>query len=238
MKTLITFLVALCTSSLATAQQPSGVKGKIVTDSREGLLRIRAVSESTDDLFHTLNYILISVKQGKSGSSSNKQSGKFSLKPHESKTLSESTIRIAKADAVKIFLLIKDDETDKLIARDSLEINGDYFSKNVSFIPESSIELSGITIDETKTRPGQMFYEAFFKKYNQIPRKVDGTVTVTELPAFGRNSRVNVTIDDQVMYSFMTKPDEEAMEFEADRALAGIIRWSAENQLRNREFKY
>jgi len=49
---------------------------------------------------------------------------------------------------------------------------------------------------------------------------------------------MNITIDDQVIYSFMTKPDEEAMEFEADRALAGIIRWSAENQLRNREFKY
>lgn len=238
MKTLITFLVALCISPFASAQKDSGVKGKIVTDLREGLMRIRAVTESTDDLFHALNYILISVKEGRSGTSTNKQSGKFSLNPQETKTLAETAIRVEPTDAVKVFLLIKDENTNRLIARDSLEINSNSFSEKVKFIPESKIELEGITIDETKTRPGQMFYNAFFKKYSQLPRKVDGTITIAELPSLGRNSQVNVSIDDLVIYSLMTKPDEEAMEDEANQALATLLQWADNNQVRDREFKY
>src|SRR5690606_10099601 len=120
------------------AQEKPGIAGKIITDNQDGLLKIRAISENTSSIYQELNYVLISLKKGKSGTSTNKQSGKFSLKPHETRTLSETNINLQPKDGLKIFLLVKDEPTDKLVARDSVEINAEQFTAEVNYIPESS----------------------------------------------------------------------------------------------------
>ena len=238
MKTLIAILVVFFLVNSISAQNNGGVTGKIITENKEGLLKITAAAISKSNTYHSLNYILVSIKKGKSGNSSNKQSGKFSLKPNETKTLAETNVNLYKEDALKVYLFLKDDESDEVLSKDSLEINPQKFNSSVSYIPESSLELTGLTIDETKTRLGQLFYESFFKKYNQIPKKYEGTVTVSELPSFGRNSRIIITQDDQMIHSFLTRPDEESLDAEADRALANLAEFNARNSLRNKEFKY
>ncbi len=238
MNTLITILVVFFLTGTLSSQKKEGVIGKIITDNYNGLIKIRAVSENSSELYRDLNYILISLKKGKSGTSTNKQSGKFSLKPNETRTLSEVNINLQKNDGLKIFLLLKDETTDKLVAKDSVEINPNQFTADVDYIPETELELTGLTVDETKTRNGQMFYDSFFKKYNQMQRKFDGTITVTELPTFGRSTRIIVSLDGQVVHAFLPKPDEEELDNEADRALANLASYSARNSLRNKEFKY
>ncbi|MBH1959841.1 MAG: hypothetical protein I8H68_07000 [Flavobacteriia bacterium] len=238
MKTLIAILVAFFLANHTSAQHISGITGKIKTENKEGLLKITATAINKSSIHHSLNYILVSVKKGKNGSSSNKQSGKFSLKPNETKTLAETNLNLTKQDALKVYLFVKDEESDELLSKDSLEVNPEKFSSAVSYIPESSIELVGLTIDETKTRLGQLFYESFFKKYNQIPKKFEGTVTISELPSFGRNSRIIVTQDDQMIHSFLTRPDEESIDAEADRAVANLAEYNSRNSLKNKEFKY
>ena len=238
MKTLISILVMFSLLNKISAQKSTGVTGKIITENQEGLLKIKAVAINDNDLYHDLNYILVSLKKGKSGSSTNKQSGKFSIKPKETKTLSEININLAKKDGLKLFLFIKDEETDQVVSKDSLEINPNLFTTELDYIPERNLELSGLTIDETKTRLGAMFYEAFFKKYNQIPKKYEGTITISELPTFGRSSQIIVTVDDQMIYNFISKPDEESIDAEADRTLAYLEQYNYQNSLRNKEFKY
>lgn len=238
MKTLIATLVMLSLFTNLSAQKSTGVTGKIITENQDGLLKIKALAINGNDLYHDLNYILVSLKKGKSGTSSNKQSGKFSLKPNETKTLSEINLNIARKDGLKLFLFLKDEETDQLVSKDSLEINPNLFSSEVNYIPENNLELSGLTIDETKTRLGEMFYEAFFKKYNQIPKKYEGTITISELPTFGRSSQIMVTVDDQMIYNFISKPDEESIDQEVKRTLAYLEQYNYQNSLRNKEFKY
>lgn len=238
MKTLIAILVIFFLPTKISAQKTSGVSGKILTNLSDGRLKIKTVAINSSDLYHDLNYILVSLKKGKSGSSTNKQGGKFSLAPNETKDLSEMNFNLNKNDGLKIYLFLKDEETDQLVSKDSLEINPNQFSSEVDYIPESNLELTGLTIDDTKTRMGQMFYESFFKKYNQIPKKFEGTVTISELPSLGRNSRIVVAIDDQMIYNFVTKPDEESIDAEADRALANLAQYNSRNSLRNKEFKY
>lgn len=238
MKTLIAILVIFSLYNKATAQKNAEITGKIVTNNHEGLLNMKAVAKNNSEIHYNLNYILVSVKKGKSGSSSNKQSGKFTLMPKETKTISEINVNLSKNDGLKVFLFVKDEETDQVLSKDSLEINGDQFKSEVSFIPEYSIELSGLTIDETKTKFGQFFYELFFNKYNQLPTKFEGTVTISEQPMFGRNTRITISYDDQIIYAFMSKPDEESMNAEAERSLALLARYSAQNTVRNKEFKY
>lgn len=238
MKTLIAILVTFFLSNKAAAQKNSAIAGKIVTENKEGQIKIKAVASNKSEIYSALNYIMVSVKKGKSGNSTNKQSGKFSINPNETKTLSEMNINLSKNDGLKVFLFIKDEETDQVLAKDSLEINGNQFTSDVSYIPESNLELTGLTIDDTKTKVGQMFYESFFKKYNQVPQKVEGTIIVSEMPTFGRNTRILVTIDDQLIHAFLSKPDEESIDAEADIALANLVSYNSRNSLRNKEFKY
>lgn len=238
MKTLLAVLSVLFLSTIFHAQTAENVSGKIITENNEGQIKIKAAAISSSQTFKDLNYILITLKKGKSGTSSNKQSGKFSLNPNETRILSETNVNLAKSDGLKIFLFLKDEDSDRTVAKDSLEINAGQFTAEVTFIPEKDLELSGLTIDETKTRMGQLFYESFFKKYNQIPEKYDGTVIITELPSFGRNSRITVTVDDLVIYSFLSKPDEEALEAEAESALNYLADYNANQNLREKEFKY
>lgn len=53
----------------------------------------------------------------------------------------------------------------KLISKDSIEINNtkqevSYETKNIN---EGDIQIIGLTIDETKTRAGELFYSKLFK---------------------------------------------------------------------------
>lgn len=238
MKTLIAILVTFFFANKTSAQKNGAVTGKIVTENKEGQIKLRAVASNQSDLYSNLNYIMVSVKKGKGGNSTNKQSGKFSLNPKETKTLSEVNLNLSKNDGLKVFLFVKDEETDQVISKDSLEINGTQFTTDVSYIPERDLELTGLTIDNTKTKVGQMFYDSFYKKYNQIPQKFEGTITISEMPTFGRNTRISVEVDDQLIHAFLSKPDEESIDAEADRALANLIAYNSRNSLRNKEFKY
>jgi hypothetical protein len=238
MKTLIAVLVTFFMISKISAQQNNAVSAKIITENKEGQIKLKAVASNQSDLYSDLNYIMVSVKKGKGGNSTNKQSGKFSLNPKETKTLSEMNINLSKNDGLKVFLFLKNEETDQVVSKDSLEINGKEFTSDVSYIPESNLELTGLTIDDTKTRIGQIFYDSFFKKYNQISQKFEGTITISEMPTFGRNTRILLTVDDQLIHAFLSKPDEESLDAEADKALANLIEYNSRNSLRNKEFKY
>ena len=238
MKTLIAILVIFFFVNNSSAQNGPEITGKIITEQNNEMLKIKGTVTNNAAIHYNLNYILISVKTGKSGNSSNKQSGKFSIKPNEVKVLSESSIRVSRNDALKMYLFIKDEHNEKVISKDSLEVNPNQFSDQVSYIPEASIELTGLTVDDTKTRMGQAFYESFFKKYSQFPKKYEGTITVSELPSFGRSSRIIIIQNDQVIYSFQTQPDDEFLAAESDKALAYLLEYNSQNNLRNREFKY
>jgi|SRR5690606_9360490 len=238
MKTLIAILTVLIVPGKIFAQKADEITGKIITENNEGQIKIKAAAISSSQTFKDLNYILITLKKGKSGTSSNKQSGKFSLQPNETRILSETEVNLGEKDGLKVYLFLKDEESDRTVAKDSLEVNPDQFAAQVTFIPEKDLELSGLTIDDTKTRMGQLFYEAFFKKYNQIPEKHEGTIIITEIPSFGRNSRITITIEDQIIYTFLSKPDEEAMEAEANSTIRYLADYTARQRLRDREFKY
>ena len=172
MKTLIAILVVIFLANHTAAQNKAEVTGKIVTENSEGLLKIKTVAHNNSAIFRELNYTMVSVKKGKSGNSSNKQGGKFSIKPGETKTLSESAINLQKNDALKVFLLVKDEQTNLLVAKDSLEINADHFKSAVNFIPEKNIELSGLTIDDTKQERAVFSMIRFSKSTTNFPKNL------------------------------------------------------------------
>jgi hypothetical protein len=221
-------------------QEDKKIVAKIEKDAIEKQLKIKALVTNSTSTYQELNYLLISIKKGASGNlSNNKQSGKFSINPNESKSLSEMSVNLEKGDALKAFLYIRDEQTQKLIAKDSLEINQDFFRKTVSVVEkEEAFELSGLTIDETKSKVGKDFYDLFYIQYNQIPDKSNSAITIIELPARGTSGQINIQIDDKVVYSFMTNPSEDYLKEQLSFTLRYIKDFNSRKNLIKNEFIY
>lgn len=216
------------------------VVAKIESDFTEKQLKIKALVTNNGSIYQELNYLLVSIKKSAKGNlSNNKQSGKFTVNPNESKALSELNVNLDKGDALKAFLYIRDEETQKLLSKDSLEINQNFFKKSASVIEkEEAFELSGLTIDETKSKVGKDFYDLFYIQYSQIPDKSNSAITITELPTRGTSGQINIQIDDKIVYSFMTNPSEDYLKEQLDYTLRYIKDFNARKNLIRNEFIY
>lgn len=221
-------------------QDDKKITAKIEKNETEGQLKLTATATNNSVTYQELNYLLISIKKGNSGNlSNNKQSGKFSLNPNETKKLSEININLENRDAVKSFLYIRDEQTKKLIAKDSLEINQKFFKNNPEKVEEEeSRELTGLTIDDTKTKVGKDFYDAFYLQYSQLPEKSNFTITIMEMPSRGTTGQITVMIDEKQIYSFMTNPNEDYLKEQLVATFRQIKDYNLKKNLIKNEFNY
>jgi len=243
MKTLhhIILLILIFTIQNINAQEDtSNITSKIESNFTEGQLMLKATATNHSDSYAELNYLFVSIKKGGSGNlSNNKQSGKFTLKPDETKMLSQISVNIQKNDAVKVFLYIKDEQTDKLLSKDSLEINTKNFETKISQVNEDEIfELKGLTIDQTKTKTGKDFYDMFYLEYSKLPEKISNAVTISELPTMGRGSQISLEIEDKTLYSFVANPNEEYLAEQANLSMKIILDYYRKKSLIKNEFRY
>lgn len=239
------YSLSMCTlfiflSALVDGQEDKKVNARIESSILENQIKLKALITNNTQVYKELNYLLISIKKGNSGNlSNNQQSGKFSINPNEVKVLSEINVNLEPKDALKAFLYVRDEETQKLIAKDSLEINNDLFKKKTAKVEEDAVfELKGLTIDETKTKVGKDFYDIFYLQYSQIPDKSSGAVTISELPLRGTSGQISIQIDDKVIYSFMTNPNEDYLKEQLAASLKYIKEFNAKKNLIKNEFIY
>lgn len=221
-------------------QDEKKIVAKIETKDTEGQLKMSAMATNNSATYQELNYLLVSIKKGSGGNlSNNKQSGKFSLNPNETKKLSEVSVNISDKDALKTFLYIRDEQTQKLVSKDSLEIKHNSFKKKLSKVEEEeSYELRGLTIDETKSKIGKDFYDAFYLQYSQLPEKSNFTITISELPSRGTNGQISIIIEDKQIYSFMTNPNEDYQKEQLTMAFRLIKEHNKKRNLIKNEFLY
>lgn len=243
MKTLCNILLILILgiSDYYSAQEENkSISSKIENNFTEGILKLKASATNKSTNYQELNYLFISIKKGGSGNiSNNKQSGKFTLNPQETKQLSELSINVQKNDAVKIFLYIKDEQTQKLLSKDSLEINPQKFQNKISKVNEDDIfELKGLTIDETKTKIGKDFYDLFYLEYTKLPEKFGNAITIGELPSVGRSSQISVVVEDKTVYNFMSNPNDDFLKEQANITMKILLDYYQKKSLIKNEFKY
>lgn len=237
---LLVFLFLMLLPSSTFGQEDKRIIAKIENETLEKQLKIKAIVTNNTPTYVELNYLLISIKKGENGNlSNNKQSGKFSINPGETKSLSEINVGLENKDALKAFLYIRDEQTQKLISKDSLEINQNFFNKKISQIEkEDAFELKGLTIDDTKTKVGRDFYDLFYIQYSQIPDKSTSSIKISELPARGTSGQINIEIDDKVIYSFITNPSEDYLMEQLAYTLRYIKEYNIRKNLIKNEFIY
>ncbi|CAD0224109.1 curli production assembly/transport protein CsgE [Chryseobacterium sp. JV274] len=221
-------------------QEDKKINARIESSLLENQIILKAIVMNNTTVYKELNYLLVSIKKGNGGNfSNNQQSGKFSVNPNEVKILSEISVNLESKDALKAFLYIRDEETQKLVAKDSLELNGDLFKKKTAKVEEdAAYELRGLTIDETKTKVGKDFYDLFYMQYSQLPDKSSSAITITELPLRGTSGQINIRIEDKIIYSFMTNPAEDYLKEQLVYSLKYIKEFNAKKNLIKNEFIY
>jgi len=221
-------------------QEDKKINARIESSLLENQIILKAIVMNNTTVYKELNYLLVSIKKGNDGNlSNNQQSGKFSVNPNEVKILSEINVNLESKDALKAFLYIRDEETQKLVAKDSLELNSDLFKKKTAKVEEDAVyELRGLTIDETKTKVGKDFYDLFYIQYSQLPDKSISAITITELPLRGTSGQINIQIEDKIIYSFMTNPAEDYLKEQLVYSLKYIKEFNAKKNLIKNEFIY
>ena len=93
----------------------------ISSDITKDYLNVKANFENNTDVDVYVSYLLVSTKNGKSGSSNTTQKGTLEIKSREATVLSNVYINVTKSDSYKFILTTIKDK--KVVGRDSLLYN-------------------------------------------------------------------------------------------------------------------
>lgn len=77
----------------------------------------------------------------------------------------------------------------------------------------------GIVTDDTKTKMGKDFYDLYYYYYNDNKINAKKIVTIGEELSFARNTKIIVSIDNEVIYEFLARPDEEFLKAAAQESV-------------------
>ncbi len=211
------FFILLLSTSISYSQiSNTEVKAKISLEEIEGNIKITGTAENLTDIVQSLSYKLSVIKKNKKSNnqSNNAQEGLFNLEPSETKNLSTTQVNLTKDDEVIVLLLFYDSDK-KLVGKDRIVI-GDEKKKDEGMIPVDGFELSGIISDDTKTKVGKDFYDFYYYAYNDKKINSKKIVTVSEELSFARNTKIIISIDNNVIYEFLARPDEEFLTLVAE----------------------
>ncbi|TVZ25662.1 Curli assembly protein CsgE [Gillisia sp. Hel_I_86] len=227
------FIVVLifCFSGMTAQNLNTKVEAGIKTnDVENGMLEITGVATSLTETTYSLRYELSVISTtGKNNSSKNSQSGKFTLGPFETKSLSQTSVHINPEMKTTILLLIYNNEDDKLLGTDRKEYDLTESKKKENEMsyskPNEGIVLKGMVTENTKTKPGKDFYDFFYQKYSLNPEKGNKIIQIDEMISFGRTTKIMVKIEDQIVYQFYARPKLDFLEDKATQALSQVNRY-------------
>lgn len=106
---------------------------------------------------------------------------------------------------------------------------------------DEGLEITGLILDETKTKPGHDFYD-YFNTYWKEVKGLNYTITIKELPDTTRGSFIFVNVNDTAVYRqrLNPRPDviEEAAKRAVNRANYYLLRKMATQKRLEEEFQY
>lgn len=113
------FVALLGQQAGAPPQHPVDCRAQLESRLENGQLTIIGHCQNSGAQPRTLHYELLTSKQGQSGTSRNAQSGRFTVAPQQTATLSQTTISVTPADFYRIKLRVLDLQ-GLLVTEDSL----------------------------------------------------------------------------------------------------------------------
>lgn len=78
-------------------------------------------------------------------------------------------------------------------------------------VAPDAVEIDGLVVDETLTRAGRDFYDAFYQRW-RWPAGAATTLTIHEQPAPGLGTRLSVRVDGEAVFETQLHPRADTME--------------------------
>lgn len=234
--TILLFCILFSTASVAQDDRDSLIMAKIEVVQAENTLTFKPTVQNKGVYHYELDYLLLVKKTDEAKNLSvSQQKGKFTLLPNAVESLSTTTIKQTSKQQITAILFIRDEVANKLITKDSIQIT----TKELRPISEASLMvLKGIVVDETKTKIGRDYYDAFYSTYNQYPSKFEFIINISELPHRGLSSILQVKVDQDLIYEFFTNPDEDLIKQQVGVTFQRLISYAnSKGKLKN-EFTY
>jgi hypothetical protein len=203
------------------------VKAKIDIEKIEDVLFITGTAENLKSVYKNISFKLLVSKKNKSetNKSSNAQDGRVTLEPLQKVSLSKTQINANKEDQINIVLFIYD-EDNTVIGKDKVVLGDEGKVPNVgSLKPKDGLEMIGIVSNETKTKLGNDFYDLFYKEYNKLKISSPKIISIQEELTFGRTTKITINVDGEVIDEFITRPDEEFLEYMAQTSSSKAFKY-------------
>lgn len=103
-------------------------------------------------------------------------------------------------------------------------------------LPVDGFMLRGIITDDTKTKIGKDFYDRYYYKYNDIGINADKIVTIGEEYTFARNTAISIKIENEVIYEFLIRPDDEFLDAVSEEAVDATFTYLKEKEKQRKYF--
>lgn len=248
----IIFLFAVMSASTSFGQSYNAdVEAKISMSTNNEFIEITGIALNKSEITQSLRYVLSVIKKNSENSNiaKNDQSGRIVLEPSEKKELSTTTINADVKDRVIILLLIYDINDnivgkDRVVVNDNPEANDNALQNimednNLPIEPTSNseskianedvnqegrdgIELSGIVTEDTKTKAGMDFYKLFYSNYSSKNINGSKVVSISEMIALGNNTKIQVKVDNALVWEFFARPKYDYLKSMADVAVQRV----------------
>lgn len=203
----------LCFQAAIAQYTNTEVIAKIKTSVIDDAFSVTGMAINTTEIYKSLTYRLSVFRTDKNANvSKSNQEGRFTLEANENKELVRTSITMDNNSKIVMLLLLY--EEDKIIGKHRIAFNEkdkEETEKQVE-ISNDGIELKGIVLEETKTKPGKDFYDFFYTSYTLNQINGNKVVGVYEKLSFGRSTIIQVKIEDVVVHEFIGKPDLEYLE--------------------------
>ena len=218
--------------------QLDSIKAQIKFTKTDNIVNIYGTAINTSDALQSdLGYTILVLKKNREKiKGKTLQSGKFSLMNNKSKILSKHQVNIDHNERIVVYLYLKQNE--KTIAKDSLSIQSVEKKYSLNKIEEKDIEFNGLIVENVMTKLGKDFYDYFnqVKMLNNINYPFN--MIINEKPALGgRNSEVNIVVDDKLVYRFRTRPNDEYLYTQAKIANKQIYNYYVKRKILRNKMK-
>lgn len=214
------------------------VVAKIKTERVADIININATAANHTALIKSLQYVMYVIKTNPEtkNSSRTEQTGRFVLESNQNKELSTTSVNQNTNDKVTVVLLVYDSEKN-LLGKDRLVIlNDDTSVANKEVVTavapkeDDFVGFRGIVTEDTKTKPGRDFYKLFYSEY--LLKSINGKqiVKIIESISLGRNTVLEVRIDNTIVYRFNVIPRTEYLKEQANQAIRIVSRYFQEQE--------
>ena len=96
---------------------------------------------------------------------------------------------------------------------------------DVSSTKEDGVEIKGLVLEETKTKPGRDFYKLFYNLYTVNNINANKIVKIKEVLALGRNTKIEVLVGEKKVFEFFVRPSIDYLTKVNDQAILRVYKY-------------